>query len=348
MSPDDRDGDARFFGKYKGFVKERSDPDELGRLRAQVPEVLGNELTDWAWPCVSGYGGNTDNGMFPKVPDVGAGVWIEFEAGDVNRPIWTGVWWGKPNGTSDVPKLARGQGDETTQSPKGTDSAQTADGKVISEPQSPFAAKYPENRVLKTKNGIVVEYDDTPGKERVQIWHPKGTYLEIHPDGKEAKRVQDTEFSVVEKNREEHVKGSHHLVVEGDGTLHVFGDRTVQTHGDFDHQILGNYNLKVVGDTDMKFFGKVTQTFLDTLDQIFTGKVDRKALDEVTEQFVQKVTRTYLMDLDETCLSNVTRSILAQLQDTILGTATVKVTGLYTRQSMAGIVDKAPTIGHSQ
>lgn len=86
----------RVFGKYRGIVLTNTDPLNLGRLQANVPEVLGEVPTGWATPCAP-YGG-TGAGFF-SVPQVGAGVWIEFEGGDVSRPIWTGCYWG----TGEVP-----------------------------------------------------------------------------------------------------------------------------------------------------------------------------------------------------------------------------------------------------
>lgn len=80
----------RFFGKYRGLVVMNTDPEGRGRLKASVPEVLGEIPSGWALPCAP-YAG-TGAGFF-TVPPIGAGVWVEFEAGDVSRPIWTGTWW---------------------------------------------------------------------------------------------------------------------------------------------------------------------------------------------------------------------------------------------------------------
>jgi uncharacterized protein involved in type VI secretion and phage assembly len=80
----------RHYGKYRGVVTSNQDPKNLGRLKARVPELLGKVETGWALPSAP-YSGNA-TGTF-AVPAPGAGVWIEFEAGDVARPIWTGCWW---------------------------------------------------------------------------------------------------------------------------------------------------------------------------------------------------------------------------------------------------------------
>lgn len=83
--------EGRYFGKYRGTVSDNEDPDNLGRIKAKVPCLLGEEETGWALPAFI-YGGKSEQGLF-AVPDVDAGVWIEFERGDLSYPIWTGTWF---------------------------------------------------------------------------------------------------------------------------------------------------------------------------------------------------------------------------------------------------------------
>jgi phage baseplate assembly protein gpV len=79
------------YGKYRGQVTDNGDPNNRGRIKAKVPRVLGEEETGWAMPAFI-YGGASEQGFF-AVPDVGAGVWIEFEGGDLSYPIWSGTWY---------------------------------------------------------------------------------------------------------------------------------------------------------------------------------------------------------------------------------------------------------------
>ncbi len=81
----------RHYGKYRGTVTDDQDPRHQGRIKVQVPEVLADVDSGWALPCAP-YAGDTTGAY--AVPKVGAGVWVEFEAGDVSRPIWVGCWWG--------------------------------------------------------------------------------------------------------------------------------------------------------------------------------------------------------------------------------------------------------------
>lgn len=80
----------RWYGKYRGLVADNLDPLKQGRLKVLVPEVLGTEQSGWALPCTP-YAGTT-SGLY-AIPPVGAGVWVEFEAGVVERPVWVGAWW---------------------------------------------------------------------------------------------------------------------------------------------------------------------------------------------------------------------------------------------------------------
>ncbi|NER97018.1 MAG: hypothetical protein F6J86_24740 [Symploca sp. SIO1B1] len=87
-----------FFGKYRGTVTDTKDLNKRGRLEVSVPSVLGDQRL-WAEPCVP-YAGK-DIGMF-AIPPKGTEVWVEFEAGNRERPIWTGFFWG----ASELPKKA--------------------------------------------------------------------------------------------------------------------------------------------------------------------------------------------------------------------------------------------------
>lgn len=146
--------ERRFFGKYRGFVVDNADPKKLGRLRLTVPSVLGEEVvTGWAMPCVP-YGGQADQG-FLFVPEVGAGVWVEFEEGDLEFPIWVGTFWSQPGGESELPK------------PVGADAV-----------QSP-----PTRKILKTACGHTIELEDLEGEEKITVKHKENSFISIDKEG---------------------------------------------------------------------------------------------------------------------------------------------------------------------
>lgn len=93
----------QYFGKYRGTVVNNIDPEQRGRLTLMVPDVTGIIPSTWAEPCVPLAGPTGPPMGVYMVPPIGAGVWVEYEQGDSNYPIWTGCRWG---GVSDIPTLA--------------------------------------------------------------------------------------------------------------------------------------------------------------------------------------------------------------------------------------------------
>jgi hypothetical protein len=129
----------RVYGKHRGKVVRNDDPDGLGAVLVTVPSVLGETVEVWAKPCFA-------SGHF-FVPPAKAGVWIEFEAGEVGYPLWVGTWY-----------------------PKGT---------------TPPEAGKPsqDHRVVHTPSGHVVELSDEAGKEKVVVRHKVDSFVSIDEAG---------------------------------------------------------------------------------------------------------------------------------------------------------------------
>ncbi len=135
--------ERRFYGKYRGFVVDNADPEQLGRLKLQVPSVLGDKVvTGWAMPCVP-YGGAANQGTF-FIPENEAGVWVEFEEGDLEFPVWVGSFWSKPGGESELPKPNDDQDDSNRQ-------------------------ETPTRKIIKTLKGHTVQFEDGEGDEMILI-----------------------------------------------------------------------------------------------------------------------------------------------------------------------------------
>ena len=90
----------RYYGKYRGTVLNNVDPMQIGRLLVQVPDVTGLTPSSWAMPCFPFTGKQMGAYM---IPQIGTGVWVEFEQGDPDHPIWSGCWFGS---AAEVPALA--------------------------------------------------------------------------------------------------------------------------------------------------------------------------------------------------------------------------------------------------
>ena len=90
----------KYFGKYRGTVINNVDPMQIGRIQVMVPDVSNVMLSSWAMPCAPVAGINM--GMF-ALPLIGGGVWVDFERGDPDYPIWVGGFWGM---AAEVPLLS--------------------------------------------------------------------------------------------------------------------------------------------------------------------------------------------------------------------------------------------------
>lgn len=90
----------KYYGKYRGVVLNNVDPLQIGRLLVQVPDVAGLIPSSWAMPCFPISGKQMGAYM---IPQIGAGVWVEFEQGVPDYPIWSGCWFGS---AAEVPALA--------------------------------------------------------------------------------------------------------------------------------------------------------------------------------------------------------------------------------------------------
>jgi uncharacterized protein involved in type VI secretion and phage assembly len=155
----------RYYGKYRALVIDNADPEQLGRLKLQIPSVLGEEVvTGWAMPCVP-YGGDMNQG-FLFIPEVASGVWVEFEEGDLEFPIWVGTFWSKPGGDSELPK------------------PNDPDGSGQASVQDP-----PTRKIIKTKNGHTIQFEDLDNPEEdfiliaFKISDDKTNTIMINKDG---------------------------------------------------------------------------------------------------------------------------------------------------------------------
>lgn len=81
---------STYYGKYRATVTDLADPENRCRIRATVPAVLGEHPCGWAMPALPWAG---DGHGMVMLPAIGSGVWIEFEAGRLDNPIWSGAWW---------------------------------------------------------------------------------------------------------------------------------------------------------------------------------------------------------------------------------------------------------------
>jgi hypothetical protein len=215
----------RFFGKFRGLVTDNQDPLSLGRIKASVPEVLVDVDTGWAVPAAPYSGEGV--GVY-TVPAVGAGVWIEFEAGDVSRPIWTGCWWG----TGQLPR------DETG------------------------SATTPDRKIIRTEQGLLLSFDD--GGKTIALSDSNGNNLIKFQVDQGQIKMQAASKVVIEAPQIELVQNATHPLVFGDNLLNYLNElvMTFNTHVHPGELALGI--LPVTPAIPVKPFSPATPSLLST------------------------------------------------------------------------------------
>jgi hypothetical protein len=218
---------GRFFGRYRGIVDNINDPKQMGRLQIKVPVVLGMDDTlGWALPAPP-FGGSPNVGFF-ACPAKGDYVWVEFEEGDPERPIWTaGPWPLGAQKQSFIPKHGKGQ-------PDATDYSVREFGNI---PPSQFEGEYGKVMTLQGHDGSFLEFDGTEGANRVQLSHVSGTRFEMGSDGS----LQVVSIAGIRQRSN--------------------GETNTEVGTNQYHRVGGVQEIQVDGPSDHRYCSGLTQTF---------------------------------------------------------------------------------------
>lgn len=262
---------------FMGVVEDRDDPQRMGRVRVrcfnihpQDKEAVPTDDLPWSY-LISGT--FTADVKPPKLNTWVFGFFVDGK--DAQHPMIIGALNGMPtqlpklasNGQiysfgdvvdqddmpdiyePDMPKLARAEKiEETSVLTKNLISKEefkTADGKGWNIPKSPYNAEYPHNRVYESSSGHVMEFDDTKGNERINIFHKEGTWIEIDSVGNMTIVSSGKKTDVSLKDSKVFVRGDQDITVEGNGTFYVQKNATMKIEGDLNATVKGDYNLNV-------------------------------------------------------------------------------------------------------
>ena len=181
----------QFLGMYRGIVRNSFDPNEQGLVQVEVMPMMKDIATEdlpWSepkWPLNRVY-----------VPQEGATIWVQFEAGNLYKPIYEFMGMPMKNleaGDGNHAHKTVDRGDYADMAAKADDAA--TDMGVTSAPA------YPYRDIFVTPGGIVVEVDDTPDNQRVLVWHPAGTGLQIDKTKVTLKHTSGTKVTVEEDGK---------------------------------------------------------------------------------------------------------------------------------------------------
>lgn len=127
----------------------------------------------------------------------------------------------------------------------------TASEGYWNEPVTRYNAIYPYNHVYESESGHIMEFDDTPGAERVHIAHRSGTFDEMYPDGTRVTKVTKDKYEVIMSDNNINVFGDCNITVNGKAALFIRGDADLKVGGDMTTSVKGTY--QVVSTGEMKF-----------------------------------------------------------------------------------------------
>lgn len=233
------------FTWFTGIVEDINDPEKLGRVKVRIfgyhnndKNVISTQNLPWAMIALPVSGASTNGiGFTPHGLINGAHVIGFFVDGQsAQLPMIMFSFPGKHDQEPDVNKLARGERVKKTMDNAGD----------WSEKDSGASPQYPHNKVIETTSGHIIEIDDTPGKERLHIFHKSGTFHEFHTDGTLVSNVKGGDYKIVQKDMNIHVKGNVKLNVDGNVTETIKGNKTSNITGNYTISC-NSYSIKTKG-----------------------------------------------------------------------------------------------------
>lgn len=221
----------KFYGMYRGVVEDNVDPKQAGRVRVRVfPMFSGadKEALPWAHMADPSMGGFANVGG-SAIPVINAHVFVFFENGDHRFPVYFAGAPAIENDSPDLPEISR-QSEGTVSDINGNrqQGVPVAGGGTWNEPSAAHETEYPNNRVVRTKSGILVELDDTDGNIRFHVYHPSGSREEIDNDGNRVEHTEGAKYEVILDENGIYVNGDRNVTVTGNATVYAQGDMTVQ------------------------------------------------------------------------------------------------------------------------
>jgi hypothetical protein len=274
------------------------------KVKTELEGIPTDELP-WAEPCMPIHEGSVSGFGAWSVPLQGSHVMCFFENGNVTQPRYFASMpaipeskesydndkrdttrndgFKDPDGNyptsyrlkePDFHRLARGKKAGTLVETKNNErdiSVVTALGGNWSEPESPYAARYPHNHVIATHGGITIELDSTPGATRLNIYHPSNSFIEIDNDGNMVVKNQGEKYEIVTEGKNIHIKQQRNITIDEDSKKKIEGDETIEVGGDKQIQIDGNKIEDVDGNLDQTIGGNKTETITGNKSETIGG-----------------------------------------------------------------------------
>ena len=356
----------KLYGFFRGVVEDNEDPEKRGRLKVRVfgihshSKVSGDidgietENLVWSEPALPiTEGSQSGFGAF-SIPLKGAHVFLFFENGNPLSPRYfasspgvpqtkssTKEGFNDPEGVyptehrlkeTDYHRLMRGETEETIvkdKEEKLKTGIEVAGGETWDEPSPMYAAEYPHNIVLATHGGVQIEVDSTPNQQRVHIYHPSNTYIEIGPKGDMVIRNDGGKYDIVMQDQKTNIDCSEWHTVGKSRKIKVGIDEIKEVGGNKSLEVDGNYEIKVTGDLIFTVGGNVSvkgsqRVGINGLSTVINSK----------EPAMQKS-----LGKLESVVGNSAKAIAGNEKKAITGTKDTLITG-QKKEKVVGMVEK--------
>ena len=242
---------ADTFVPFFGRVEDVNDPARYGRVRVRAygyhdsnEGVLSTDHLPWFSVLVNNADSDTGRGQSATGYRVGSVVFGFFVDSGYQAGFVLGTLAGMTNNVSDVSGLARGDKDhilyrlrEQNQIPdiQGPNEDQGEDEdppiKPWSEPSYANDTVYPNNIVYESPTGMIREWDETEGRERIHTYHPSGTYDEIRPDGGRTIKIVGDGYEIIAGSKYAYVRGDLNLTIDANCNTYIKGNWNIQVDG---------------------------------------------------------------------------------------------------------------------
>jgi len=209
----------KYYGLYRGEIVDRDDPLGIGRCKVKVYQVFTNieaTMLPWAWPMLPA---GVKAGFF-FIPPVGSTVWVQFEMGDPDHPVWCMGWWGAPGGSPETPDDTR----------SGTS---------------------PDNYVIETPKGNRIELDDRDGQEKIFIRNKAGDFIKLNATTGRIEIVASGEIVIAAGGKGMVTAKTLAVTIQENANINIGGDATINAGGNLDVVASGDASISAAGNVDV-------------------------------------------------------------------------------------------------
>ena len=264
-----------------GFFRD-ADTKQDAVIMGSLP---GRPTTTGAQNLAEGLGFSDPNGAFPRHAENDVNRLARNDADNehltlTDRKLTRNTYLGIPTANSIEVKI-------------GTVDMAPSEGDLWSLPENTYETEYPYGHVYESESGHILEFDDTPNKERILLYHHSGTETEITAAGTRNEVNKDSTHTITEKDNKVYIKGSSDVTLGGRHKIIVNADGAADNHYDIQVGPNANVNIQVdSGDVNISTLTGKMNLFAGGDMNMKVGGTYRLTAGQIVEESQTTTTRT--------------------------------------------------------